>query len=153
MEKMTTDFSDLKAKAEKATAGKREARRTTGHYDIGIRVRGPVVSGYMAFLGCKSWHHEAQQLEQIANAEFIAACDRETILSILGQLEAMRAENVKLRDALTTVREWEFPRTLRTWDDGTEMSYGAAFGSQGEQHYMQKIASDALATSQEDKEK
>lgn len=48
--------------------------------------------------------------------------------------------------ALRTIERWDwFPDTNRTWDDGTPMSYSAAYGSNGERDYMRKIARDALA--------
>lgn len=52
----------------------------------------------------------------------------------------------KMEKALERIAKWEgeFPATGRTWDDGTEMSYSALFGSNGERDFMRGIANDAL---------
>jgi len=57
----------------------------------------------------------------------------------------------KLRDALTTVKKWKFPETGKFWDEDKpfpkeKMSYGAAYGSNGERDYMKGIASEALSS-------
>jgi len=56
----------------------------------------------------------------------------------------IRAE--KAEAALRRIERWfgEFPPSGRHYDDGTEMSYGAAFGSNGERDFMRKVARDAL---------
>lgn len=57
-------------------------------------------------------------------------------------------ERDRLRAALERIERWfgEFPPTGRTWsDDGESMSYGAAFGSNGERDYMRAVARAALA--------
>ena len=53
-----------------------------------------------------------------------------------------------LRAALERIARWfgEFPDTGRTWDDGSPMSYGAAFGSNGERDFMRQLARVALET-------
>lgn len=52
-----------------------------------------------------------------------------------------------LRAALERIARWhgEFPAPDSKWDDGTPMSYGAAYGSNGERDYMRQVALDALA--------
>ncbi len=51
-----------------------------------------------------------------------------------------------MRRALERIRRWfgEFPETGRTWESGALMSYGAAFGSDGERDYMRQVADAAL---------
>ena len=53
----------------------------------------------------------------------------------------------RLRTALARVERWfgEFPPSGRTWEDGRPMSYGVAFGSNGERDYMRQVASNALS--------
>lgn len=54
----------------------------------------------------------------------------------------------RLRTALERIERWfgEFPPTGRYWEPGgREMSYGAAFGSNGERDYMRQVAREALA--------
>jgi hypothetical protein len=43
---------------------------------------------------------------------------------------------------LERIAKWhdEFPPTDRYWKDGTKMSYGAAFGSNGERDFMRQLA-------------
>jgi hypothetical protein len=59
---------------------------------------------------------------------------------------AMKTQRDELAAALKSIEKWvgEFPPSGRTWDDGTEMSYGAAFGANGEQDYMREVARAAL---------
>lgn len=59
----------------------------------------------------------------------------------LRQADAVREQLVV---ALTKIANWELLETGKTWDDGTPMSYGAAFGSNGERDYFMKLAADAL---------
>jgi hypothetical protein len=60
--------------------------------------------------------------------------------------ERAEAEVTRLRAALTRIEKWfgEFPPSGRCWEDGTWMSYGAAYGSNGERDYMRSIARAAL---------
>lgn len=51
----------------------------------------------------------------------------------------------ELAEALNVIAAWKFPPTGRKWDDGSDMSYGAAYGSNGQRDYMLKIAEEALA--------
>lgn len=56
-------------------------------------------------------------------------------------------EHVKqLEDALRKIARWhgEFPPSGRKWEDGYEMSYSAAHGSNGERDYMRNVALQAL---------
>lgn len=52
----------------------------------------------------------------------------------------------RLREALTKIAKWfgEFTETGDCWQDGTPISYGAQFGSNGERDFMRSIASAAL---------
>lgn len=54
----------------------------------------------------------------------------------------------KFKEALQKIEEWELPPTGKFWDkEQTEpMSYGAAYGSNGERDYMRQIARTALFT-------
>ena len=57
-------------------------------------------------------------------------------------------QNEILKKALRRIEKWfdEFPPTGRYWDhdETDEMSYTAAYGSNGERDYMMGIASEAL---------
>jgi len=52
----------------------------------------------------------------------------------------------RMKKALVKIRKWygEFPRSQRYFEDGREMSYGSAFGSNGERDYMRRVADNAL---------
>lgn len=52
-----------------------------------------------------------------------------------------------LVEALQRIERWfdEFPDTGQKWGDGSPVSYGAAFGSNGERDYMRAVARQALA--------
>lgn len=64
--------------------------------------------------------------------------------------EALARVAPRLYAALERVESWTFPPSGRFWnnDDGTlsdrPMSYGAAYGSNGERDFMRAIAADAL---------
>ncbi len=73
----------------------------------------------------------------VQDADFIAAA-RQDVPDLLDEVE-------RLRKALSAIERWELPVTGRTWDDGTPMSYGACWGSNGERDFMRAIARDSLA--------
>ncbi|TAK84344.1 MAG: hypothetical protein EPO20_14745 [Betaproteobacteria bacterium] len=56
------------------------------------------------------------------------------------------ADLQQMRKALERIERWfgEFPPTGHTWKDGSTMSYGAAYGSNGERDYMRAVARQAL---------
>src|SRR5689334_24475351 len=54
--------------------------------------------------------------------------------------------HAELIAALEKIERWDnFPPSGRFYPHGEEMSYGAAFGSNGERDYMRSVASAALA--------
>lgn len=61
--------------------------------------------------------------------------------------EALRQRIQQLEAALDRIARWfgEFPPTGDTWPSGEPVSYGAAYGSNGERDYMRGIARAALA--------
>ncbi len=52
----------------------------------------------------------------------------------------------ELKDAVQKIANWEMPKTGKYWDDEKtqEMSYGACYGTQGEQLIIQDYAQNAL---------
>lgn len=66
------------------------------------------------------------------------------------QLDAALAA-LKVKDeALDTIERWrDFPSTRDKWLDGSPVSYGAAFGSNGERDYMRQLARAARAMPEE----
>ena len=59
----------------------------------------------------------------------------------------MTPDAVSMRRALERIAKWigEFPDTEQKWPDGSPMSYGDAYGSNGERDYMRRLAREALA--------
>lgn len=87
----------------------------------------------------------------------VASVDRQNLLNQVAALQTLNlkleAERDELRNladqlaaALSRIKQWhgEFPSTGRTWDDGTPMSYGACWGSNGERDFMRQIATNIL---------
>ncbi|CAB4191416.1 hypothetical protein UFOVP1229_28 [uncultured Caudovirales phage] len=65
---------------------------------------------------------------------------------LLAHYLELRKQSQVMEAALKKISTWfgEFPDTGRTWEDGTPMSYVAAFGSNGERDYMRSVAQAAL---------
>jgi hypothetical protein len=59
-------------------------------------------------------------------------------------MENAAAEIERLRGVLERIFAWQMPPSGRTWEDGTPMSYSAAFGSNGERDLVRQWAADAL---------
>lgn len=66
---------------------------------------------------------------------------------LTANLEQVTAERDELREALERIEKWfgEFPETNKFWPDGSPMSYGTCYGSNGERDYMRELARIALA--------
>jgi hypothetical protein len=62
------------------------------------------------------------------------------------EVEALQQEIKRLRKALEFVLAWQFPATGKFWDDEKTrpMTYGAAYGSNGERDYMKQYIREAL---------
>lgn len=67
---------------------------------------------------------------------------RQTAQAVLAEVTRLRQRVAEYDAALAKIEKWhgEFPPSDRHWPDGTEMSYGAAFGSNGERDFMREIA-------------
>lgn len=93
-----TDIDKLKALALAATPGEWKVERLQGggHHNVGIRVRGPIVSGFAAALNTR-WANEAQAAEQEANAAYIAAACPATVLELIAEVERLRADAKRYR--------------------------------------------------------
>lgn len=75
--------------------------------------------------------------------EWCLAC----VKKMQAELEQVTAERDELREALERIEKWfgEFPETNKFWPDGSPMSYGTCYGSNGERDYMRELARIALA--------
>jgi len=64
------------------------------------------------------------------------------------ELRRLDRVNAELVEALEKIERWfgEFPSTGEFWKDGTEISYAAQYGSNGERDFMRSIARAALTS-------
>lgn len=69
------------------------------------------------------------------------------VLRLLERADLFERQQAVLVDALSKIEKWfgEFPPTGKTWATGEEMSYLAAYGSNGERDFMRSVAREALA--------
>lgn len=58
--------------------------------------------------------------------------------------KAKTNRELKMEAALQQIVAWQFPPTGKTWNDGSPMSYGECYGSNGERDFMREIAIEAL---------
>jgi hypothetical protein len=65
----------------------------------------------------------------------------ETDAEIITQLQTKLD---RYKTALIHIKNWNFPPSGHKWESGLSMSYGAAFGSNGERDYMIGLAEKAL---------
>jgi len=82
--------------------------------------------------------YKAEQKLSIREASSCACCCNTELVE----------SNRRMRSALERIVRWigEFPESGRFWNQECTrpMSYGAAFGSNGERDYMRSIAREAL---------
>ena len=87
------DYQALRAKAEKATCGEWSLEYGEGRFDGDDALIHRETAGYIPICRIEGAHPESGfdedfQMEQQANAEFIAAANPDTVLALLGELEA-----------------------------------------------------------------
>jgi len=93
---------------------------------------------------------------------FIADVDTlgnaERIIECVNNYDALKEENERLKEVLKKIANWELPNSGQYWDqrkprnESNEMSYEAAFGSNGVRDYIKWTAEKALlqSTAKED---
>lgn len=70
---------------------------------------------------------------------------------MLEQYQGITPDTVKeMLEALERIKTWEMPDTGKTWDDGTKMSYVAAYGTNGERDVIKDIARCAIAKAEQE---
>jgi hypothetical protein len=95
--------------------------------------------------------HDADLLREIIESGMCTTYD-DDLDRIAKRIEALESRQRALREALEKIERWfgEFPETGKFWPnvDGITsdrpMSYGSAFGSNGERDYMRAVARAAL---------
>ncbi|EFO2108108.1 ead/Ea22-like family protein [Escherichia coli] len=95
------DYQALRAKAEKATCGAWSLEYGEGRFDGDDALIHREVAGYIPICRIEGAHPESGfdedfQMEQQANAEFIAAANPATVLALLGELEAAKKRIAEL---------------------------------------------------------
>ncbi|HBN0698197.1 TPA: ead/Ea22-like family protein [Escherichia coli] len=96
------DYQALRAKAEKATCGVWSLEYGEGRFDGDDALIHREVAGYIPICRIEGAHPESRfyedfQMEQQANAEFIAAANPATVLALLDELER-KQQYIKRRD-------------------------------------------------------
>ncbi|MEK9095251.1 ead/Ea22-like family protein [Escherichia coli] len=95
------DYQVLRAKAEKATCGEWSLEYGESRFDGDDALIHREVAGYIPICKIEGAHPESGfdedfQMEQQANAEFIAAANPATVLALLGELEAAKKRIAEL---------------------------------------------------------
>ena len=95
------DYQALRAKAEKATCGEWSLEYGEGRFDGDDALIHREAAGYIPICRIEGAHPESGfdedfQMEQQANAEFIAAANPATVLALLGELEAAKKRIAEL---------------------------------------------------------
>lgn len=98
------DYQALREKAEKATCGVWSLEYGEGQFDGDDALIHREVAGYIPICRIEGAHPESGfdedfQIEQQANAEFIAAANPATVLALLDELEKMQAQSSKWCEA------------------------------------------------------
>ncbi|HBC1337485.1 TPA: ead/Ea22-like family protein [Escherichia coli] len=99
---MTIDYQALREKAEKATCGEWSLEYGEGRFDGDDALIHREVAGYIPICRIEGAHPESSfyedfQMEQQANAEFIAAANPATVLALLDERERNQ-QYIKRRD-------------------------------------------------------
>lgn len=95
------DYQALREAAEKATCGEWSLEYGKGRFDGDDALIHREVAGYIPICRIEGAHPESGfdedfQMEQQANAEFIAAANPATVLALLGELEAAKKRIAEL---------------------------------------------------------
>ena len=103
------DYQALREAAEKATCGVWSLEYGEERFDAGDALIHREVVGYLPICRIEGAHPESGfdedfQMEQQANAEFIAAANPATVLALLGELEAAEKRNAKLQSENAYIR-------------------------------------------------
>ncbi|HAH3387715.1 TPA: hypothetical protein GFY79_04965 [Escherichia coli] len=116
------DYQALRAKAEKATSGVWSLEYGDGRFDGDDALIHREAAGYIPICRIEGAHPESGfdedfQMEQQANAEFIAAANPATVLALLGELEAAKKRIAEL-EAEPVSQTYNLPELI----EGMEVS-------------------------------
>ena len=116
------DYQALRAKAEKATCGEWSLEYGEGRFDGDDALIHREAAGYIPICRIEGAHPESGfdedfQIEQQANAEFIAAANPATVLALLGELETAKKRIAEL-EAEPVSQAYNLPELI----EGMEVS-------------------------------
>ncbi|HAJ2163740.1 TPA: DUF551 domain-containing protein [Escherichia coli] len=116
------DYQALRAKAEKATCGEWSLEYGEGRFDGDDALIHREVAGYIPICRIEGAHPESGfdedfQMEQQANAEFIAAANPATVLALLDELETAKKRIAEL-EAEPVSQTYNLPELI----EGMEVS-------------------------------
>ncbi|HGX5157869.1 TPA: ead/Ea22-like family protein [Escherichia coli] len=116
------DYQALREKAEKATSGEWSLEYGEGRFDGDDALIHREVAGYIPICRIEGAHPESGfdedfQMEQQANAEFIAAANPATVLALLGELETAKKRIAEL-EAEPVSQTYNLPELI----EGMEVS-------------------------------
>ncbi|ENT7514648.1 ead/Ea22-like family protein [Escherichia coli] len=116
------DYQALRAKAEKATCGEWSLEYGEGRFDGDDALIHREAAGYIPICRIEGAHPESGfdedfQMEQQANAEFIAAANPATVLALLGELETAKKRIAEL-EAEPVSQAYNLPELI----EGMEVS-------------------------------
>ncbi len=116
------DYQALRAKAEKATCGEWSLEYGEGRFDGDDALIHRKAAGYIPICRIEGAHPESGfdedfQIEQQANAEFIAAANPDTVLALLGELETAKKRIAEL-EAEPVSQAYNLPELI----EGMEVS-------------------------------
>ncbi|HFU1819301.1 TPA: ead/Ea22-like family protein [Escherichia coli] len=105
------DYQALRAKAEKATCGEWSLEYGEGRFDGDDALIHRKAAGYIPICRIEGAHPESGfdedfQMEQQANAEFIAAANPATVLALLDENERLCRELIARNGEIEGLRKW-----------------------------------------------
>ena len=112
------DYQALREKAEKATCGVWSLEYGEGRFDGADALIHREVAGYIPICRIEGAHPESRfyedfQMEQQANAEFIAAANPATVLALLDENERLCRELIARNGEIEGLRKWAEEREMQ----------------------------------------
>lgn len=120
------DYQALREAAEKATCGVWSLEYGEERFDAGDALIHREVAGYIPICRIEGAHSESGfdedfQMEQQANAEFIAAANPATVLALLGELETAKKRIAEL-EAEPVSQAYNLPELIEGMEVSTDVS-------------------------------
>ncbi len=131
---------ELKADVARWRELKEECHHEANKYIEATHIlRGELSSAEATVIGYQEINQELKAENEKLKEELLKLVDSRD-----DSIEDLKLINEELVQALEIISNWNLPDTGRTWDDGTPMSYEAAYGSNGARDYIKSVASQAI---------